>query len=100
MNSPVSQAQGACLKISSLLTCLALHYITCENAEKQLPKNCEESNHESTTHSGEGANKMRDFQNTPAHAGARVTMRVPGAPSVTGHLCCLSSLLNAAVSPV
>lgn len=63
--------------------------ITCENAEEQLPKNCEESNHESTTHSGEGANEMRGFQNTPVHARARVTMRVPGAPSVTGQLCCL-----------
>lgn len=63
--------------------------ITCENAEEQLPENCEESNHESTTRSGEGANEMGDFQNTPAHARARVTMGVPGAPSVTGQLCCL-----------
>lgn len=65
------------------------HSITCENAEEQLPENCEKSKHESTTHSGEGANVMGDFQNTPAHAKARLTMRVPGAPGVTGQLCCL-----------
>lgn len=63
--------------------------IACENTEKQLPENWEESNHESTTHSGEGANEMGDFQNTPAHTRARVTMRAPGAPSVTGQHWCL-----------
>lgn len=73
--------------------------ITCENAEKRLPENCEESNHEMTVCSGEGGSRWGKLPATRALAWARVTMRVQWASSVTGQSWHHDAMLNSSFSP-
>ncbi|EOB07822.1 hypothetical protein Anapl_03812 [Anas platyrhynchos] len=68
------QANGFTHLVSTdpFATCIIHVYrdlsITCENAEKRLPENCEESNHEMTVCSGEGGSRWGKLPATRALA--------------------------------